>query len=261
MPLCITAPNSVVIANNLYKLEATVARARVFVADSAEVVRIGIKSLLTQCGGYEICGEAADGRTTVEQTKQLRPDVVVLDIFLPRLNGLEATTQILAVSPPTSVLLFADTQSPQIMHEALQLGVTGFVSKSDRMSDLLSAVHAVLRGNLFFSSRVTQMFLRLKKQLIEPKVLTLREREVVQLIAEGNCVKDIARMLATSNKTVETHRSNAMRKLDIHSTARLILYAVQNGIVHIHKPILQSIGEHWNNADNPRPPEQQYIGQ
>lgn len=215
--------------------------ARVFVADSHEIVRIGVKSLLTQSGGYQVCGEAANGRATVQQTRQLSPDVVVLDVALPSLNGMEAARKILAHCPLTSVLFFTDTQSEEIMRETLQLGIRGFVSKSDRMCDLLSAVDTVLHGGAFFTSRVTQMFLHVAKQNGQRGVLNPREREVVQLIAEGHCTKNIARMLSLSVKTIETHRCNLMRKLDIHSTVQLMLYAIKSGIVDIHTIALRSV--------------------
>jgi DNA-binding NarL/FixJ family response regulator len=223
------------------RLEASMMGARVFVADSHEIVRIGIKSLLTQCGGYQICGEAANGRATVEQTLQLSPDVVVLDVVLPCLNGIEAARKILARCPHTCVLFFTDTQSEEIMRETLQLGIRSFVSKSDRMCDLLNAVDTVLHGGAFFTSRVTQMFLHVAKENGRRGVLNPRERELVQLIAEGHCTKHIARMLSLSVKTIETHRCNLMRKLDIHSTVQLILYAIKSGIVDIHTIALRSI--------------------
>ena len=215
--------------------------ARVFVADSHEIVRIGIKSLLTQCGGYQICGEAADGRATVERTLNLSPDVVVLDVVLPCLNGMEAARKILAHCPLTSVLFYTDSQSEQIMRDTVQLGIRGFVSKSDRLCDLLSAVDTLLHGGAFFTSRVAQMFAHLAKQNGQQGVLTPREREVVQLIVEGHSIRQVARVFSSSVKTIETHRCNAMRKLGIHSTAQLMLYAIKNGIVDIHTMALPSI--------------------
>lgn len=217
------------------------AGARVVVADGQEIVRIGIKSLLAECGSYEVCGEAADGPAAIERTRELRPEIVLLDVVLPHLNGLEVARQILAHNPQTSVLLFTDTQSEQIMRETLRLGIRGFVSKTDRMSDLLSAIDAVLHGGAFFTSRVTPMLLHFAKQQDRPGVLSAREREIVQLIAEGHCTKNMAELLTMSVKTVETHRTNAMRKLDIHSTAQLILYAIRNEIVYMPTMALQSI--------------------
>ncbi len=215
--------------------------ARVFVADSHEIVRIGVKSLLTQSGGYQVCGEAANGRATVEQTRQLSPDVVILDVVLPCLNGMEAARKILAHCPITSVLFYTDSQSEQIMRDTLQLGIRGFVSKSDRMCDLLSAVDTLLHGGAFFTSRVAQMFAHLAKQNGRQEVLTPREREVVQLIVEGHCTRNIARVFSSSVKTIETHRCNVMRKLGIHSTVQLMLYAIKNGIVDIHTMALPNI--------------------
>jgi DNA-binding NarL/FixJ family response regulator len=213
----------------------------VLVADGQEIVRIGIKSLLTECGGHEVCGEAADGPAAIERTQELSPDVVLLDVVLPHLNGLEVARQILAHNPQTSVLLFTDTQSEQIMRETLRLGIRGFVSKSDRMCDLTSAIDAVLHGGAFFTSRVAPMLLHFAKQQDRPGILSAREREIVQLIAEGHCTKNMAELLTMSVKTVETHRTNAMRKLDIHSTAQLILYAIRNEIVYMPTMAFQSI--------------------
>jgi DNA-binding NarL/FixJ family response regulator len=127
------------------------------------------------------------------------------------------------------------------MRETLRLGIRGFVSKSDRMCDLTSAIDAVLHGGAFFTSRVTPMLLHFAKQQDRPGILSAREREIVQLIAEGHCTKNMAELLTMSVKTVETHRTNAMRKLDIHSTAQLILYAIRNEIVYMPTMALQSI--------------------
>jgi len=220
------------------------AGARVVVADGQEIVRIGIKSLITECGRHEVCGEATNGPATIEQTRQLSPDIVLLDVALPHLNGMEVAQQILAHNPQTSILFFTDTRSEQIMRETLRLGIRGFVSKTDRMSDLLSAIDAVLHGGAFFTSRVTPMLLHFAKQQDRPGVLSAREREIVQLIAEGHCTKHMAHILTMSVKTVETHRTNAMRKLDIHSTAQLILYAIRNEIVYMPTIALPSITPH-----------------
>lgn len=215
---------------------------RVLIADSHEIVRIGVQSLLTEMGGHQICGEASDGHAAVEKTGHLKPEVVVLELLLPRLGGLEAARQILAQSPHTSVLFFTEIHSERIIRETLRLGIRGFVSKSDRMSDLLNAIEAVRNGGSFFSSHVTSMLLKFAKQSIQPGLLSPREIEIIQLITEGHPTKSIASMLNLSTKTVETHRSNVMRKLGVHSVAELIVCAIRSGIVHIHTSTLPRIG-------------------
>jgi DNA-binding NarL/FixJ family response regulator len=161
------------------------------------------------------------------------PDLVILDVGLPFLNGLEAARQILSQSPPKSVLIFTEVDSEQVMRAALQSGVRAFVLKADPACDLLSGVEAVLQGKVFCTSRMTHMLLNGGTRQGGPQALTSREREVIQLLAEGNCAKDIAKILRLSAKTVETHRSNLKRKIRINSTAQLILYAIRNEIVHI----------------------------
>lgn len=205
--------------------------ARLFIADDHEITRIGIKSILAK-QAYEICGEAADGRNAVEQVVQLRPDVVILDVGLPALSGVEVARRIGLSSPQSSVLIFTEIDSEQVMLETLRNGVKGFILKSDTGDELLAAVDAVLKGRTCFNSRINELLLNIARG-IRMDILSGREREITQLIAEGLCSKEIAQSLIMSVKTVETHRSNIMRKLAVHSTAELILYAVRNQIVHV----------------------------
>jgi DNA-binding NarL/FixJ family response regulator len=212
---------------------------RVLIADDHEIARVGIKCILRQRAIYEICRETSDGRAAVEETCRLKPDLAILDIGLPLLNGMEAARQIMSRSASTSVLIFTEVDSDRSMLDALRIGVRGFVSKTDSAEDLLAGIDAVLAGRTFFSSRMTHMFLNFAKKHSYRDLLSPREREIVQLVAEGHTTRKVARMLTMSIKTVETHRSNLMRKLEIHSTAQLILYAVRNQIIHIDKPMLE----------------------
>ena len=211
---------------------------RILVADNHEIVRRGICALLKSHAGWDVCAEAADGREAVEKAKQLDPDVVILDIGMPNVNGLTAARQILQNDPQQKILILTITDSEQIVREVLQAGARGFVLKSDAARDLLTAVEALEKNRTFFTRRVSQMILEgylngeAQKELTGPSV-SPREREIVQLLAEGKSTKEAAFILELSIKTVETHRSNVMRKLDIHSVSELVLYAVRNNIVQV----------------------------
>ncbi len=212
---------------------------RILIADDHEVARRGIRSLLETHSGWEICGEAKDGREAVELGGALKPDIFLLDIGMPNLNGLDAARQILAVNPDARILILTIHDSEQVVREVLSAGARGFLLKSDAGRDLLAAVEALQQRRTFFTPRVAQMMLEgyLRPQtddLANQHVLTPREREVIQLVAEGKTTKEIASALNLSVKTAETHRTNLMRKLDLHSVADLTLYAVRNGIVQIY---------------------------
>jgi DNA-binding NarL/FixJ family response regulator len=218
-----------------------VATFRIFIADDHEVVRKGLCALLTAQPDWEVCGEAADGREAVEKAEQLKPDVVILDIGMPSLNGLEATRQILKSNPHAKILVLTLHDSDQVVREVLNAGARGFLLKSDAARDLVAAVEALRRDKTYFTSKVAAMVLEgyLKAGTAESPIsvsrnrLTPREREVVQLLAEGKSTKEVAVALGLSVKTAETHRSNIMRKLQLHSVSDLVLYAVRNNIVHV----------------------------
>jgi DNA-binding NarL/FixJ family response regulator len=213
---------------------------RILIADDHEVARRGIRSLLEGHLGWEICGEAKDGREAVELAGKLKPDVLLLDIGMPNLNGLDAARQIIAMNPEARILILTIHDSEQVVREVLAAGARGFVLKSDAGRDLLTAVEALQNRRTFFTPRVSQMMLdgylrpRQETSVSRQCVLTPREREVIQLVAEGKTTKEIATTLNLSVKTAETHRTNLMRKLDLHSVADLTLYAVRNGIVQIN---------------------------
>src|ERR1700757_1715774 len=212
---------------------------RILMADDHEVIRCGLRALLQGHPGWEICGEARDGREAVEKAGQLRPDLVILDIGMPNLNGLDAARQILRHDPQISVLMLTIDESEQVMREVLSTGARGFLLKSDAARDLVAAVEALQNHRTFFTSKMGEIllngYLHGKSQATPPEPardrLTPREREVVQLLVEGKTTKEVAVGLGMSVKTAETHRSNIMRKLNFHSVSQLVLYAVRNNLV------------------------------
>jgi DNA-binding NarL/FixJ family response regulator len=211
---------------------------RILIADDHEVVRRGIRALIESHPGWEVCGEAQDGREALERAREVRPDLVLLDVGMPNLNGLEAARQILGSRTATHILILTMHYSPQLVREILAVGARGFLLKSDAGRDLVAAVEAVQNHRTFFTSQVMQVvadgYLN-PDQTEKPSRgnLTPREREVLQLLAEGKTSKEVAVALNLSVKTAETHRTNIMRKLDLHSVADLTLYALRNGIAQV----------------------------
>ena len=208
----------------------------ILLADDHEVVRKGLRALLEAQPGWKVIAEAIDGRGAVEKAKELRPDVAIIDIGMPCLNGLEATRQIMKKAPRTRVLILTMHDTNPLIQQVVKAGARGYVLKSDVASDLVAAVEALCRDKTFFTSKVSQVILdryvgRADDAQNSPDVdspLTPREREVVQLLAEGKSSKEVASVLGISVKTAETHRINLMRKLDCHSVAEVVRYAVRN---------------------------------
>lgn len=224
---------------------------RILVADDHEIVRQGICSVLLSRSGWEVCAEAGNGREAVAKTMELKPDLVILDLHMPSLNGLEAARQILRANPRQRILILTVTDTEQMAQELLRVGIKGYVLKSEAAAELVRAVEALRLNRTFFSSRIEQMVLAgylngngpSKTKTYGVSLLTPREREVVQLLAEGKVTKEVAVALNLSVKTAETHRANIMRKLDLHSVSELVLYAVRNGIVHVPTPYAQGRAE------------------
>ena len=212
---------------------------RILVADDHELVRRGIRVLLENHPGWEISAEAKDGREAVERANELKPDLVLMDIGMPNLNGIDAARQILANSPATHILILTMHYSQQVVQEVLAVGARGFLLKSDAGRDLITAVEAVQHNRTFFTSQATEVvvdgYLNPERKEEQPlrNRLTPRERQVVQLLAEGKTSKEVAVALNLSVKPAETHRTNIMRKLDLHSVADLTLYALRNGIAQV----------------------------
>lgn len=207
---------------------------RILIADDHEIVRQGLRSLLQSRPGWEVCGEAADGWEAVTKASELRPDIVALDVGMPNLNGLDAARQILKNDPRQKVLFLTIYESEQLARSVAGVGAKGLILKSDAGKDLINAVEALQRNGTFFNPRMAQALgsdLRGTHRNQDKDVLTRRERQVVQLLAEGKSTKEVATVLDLSVKTAETHRSNIMSKLGLHSISELVLYAVRNNIV------------------------------
>ena len=212
---------------------------RLLVADDHDVVRKGLCALLQEQPGWEIAGEASDGRDAVEKAKKLKPDVTVLDISMPHLNGLEAARQILKDVSTTKILILTMHDSDTLIREVLNAGARGYVLKTDAGVDLVNAVDALRRNKTFFTPKVAQMVLDgyLKKDVRAEEVdapgtrLTPRQREIVQLLAEGKSSKEVAVALNLSVKTAETHRANIMRRINCHSVTEIVRYAIRNKII------------------------------
>jgi DNA-binding NarL/FixJ family response regulator len=213
---------------------------RILVADDHPIFRLGLCSLLGSHEGWVVCGQAADGQDAVEKCGQLKPDLLILDICMPKLNGVDAARQILKHDPAQRILVLTDIDSEDVVRDCLEVGVRGWVFKSAGIDDVTIAVEALERHKSAFCSHVSDLIMdgflqRYRADRAAPKVsrLSPREREVVQLLSEGKTTKEVSTILNVSAKTAETHRSNLMRKLKIHSIAGLVLYAVRNEIVHV----------------------------
>jgi DNA-binding NarL/FixJ family response regulator len=211
---------------------------RILLADDHDVVRRGLKVLLQERAGWEICGEAVTGRDAVDLAREMRPDIAIVDLMMPDLNGLETTRQIRKVSDRTEVLIFTMHQNESLVHDVLEAGARGYLLKSDAERQIVTAVETLLRRQPYFSAQVSETvlegFLRSSRRPADAAArLTPREREIIQLLAEGHRNKPIAQKLGISIKTVETHRTALMRKIGVKSIVELVRYAVRN---HLTEP-------------------------
>jgi DNA-binding NarL/FixJ family response regulator len=208
----------------------------VLVADDHSVVREGVRRLIEGESDIQLCGEAADGREVLEQVETHRPNVVILDITMPRLSGLETLERVRSKHPEVKTILLSVHADPPMIQNAISLGADGYLLKNARSGEILSAIRAVTRGGSYFSPRVAK---EIVAQIREPRpatdqpftLLSGREREVLQLIAEGLSAKEIAVELSISNKTVEAHRTSMMRKLEVRKATELVRYAVRHGLI------------------------------
>ncbi len=214
---------------------------KILIVDDHEIVRHGLRALLQDHEGWEVSGEAIDGRDAVAKVELIKPDLVILDIEMPNLNGLDAAREILRQDPNMKILVLTIHDSEQLIREVLNVGAKGFLLKSDAARDLIAAVEAVQDNRTFFTPKVAEVvlevYLRGVNSSSTPKPLherlTPRELQVVELLAAGKTTKEVAATLSMSVKTAETHRSNIMHKLSLHSATQLVLYAVRNNIVQI----------------------------
>jgi two-component system, NarL family, response regulator NreC len=211
---------------------------RILLADDHNIMRGGLRLLLERHPEFKVVSEASDGRQTVEQSELMKPDIVVLDIAMPNLNGIEAAQRISATLPQTAIIILSMHSDEGYVLRALKAGARGYLLKDSAENDLIEAIRAVSQGKAFFSPEISKILVEdyvreMRKRGAEDsyELLTAREREILQLIAAGKSNKDIANSLHLSLYTVETHRRNLQDKLNLHSTAELILYAVRKGII------------------------------
>lgn len=212
----------------------------VLLVEDFAIVRQGFHSLLAAEDDIKVIGEAGDGHEAIEKVEQSPPDVVIMDLTMPRLNGLEATRRIKKRFPEVEVLILSRHSTEEYVIQALQAGASGYLLKSSAVQDLLSAVRSVAQGDSYMSPAISRKviddYVRRAKEMVEPDVydtLTSREREVLQLIAEGHSTSHIAELLSISSRTVRSHRANLMEKLDLYNTAELVCYAARKGIIDI----------------------------
>jgi len=211
---------------------------RILLADDHKVVRHGTRALLSKIPEWEIIGEVDNGRDAVAQTEKLKPDIVILDIGMPQLNGLDATRQIKKISPQTEVLIFTAHEPEEIVHDVFDSGARSYIMKTDAADHLIEALKALSEHKPFFTSRISEIvFARYTngtkniESTPDKSRITDREREIVQLLAEGKTSKEVAAVLGISVRTVETHRAAITKKLGLKSFSELIRYAIRNNIV------------------------------
>lgn len=218
-------------------MDASRRRIRVLIADDHEIVRRGIRALLETEQGITVCGEACTGREAVAQAGRLRPHVAIVDVTMPELNGVETTRRIRETAPDCEVLVYTYHDAEQVVRDVLGAGARGYLLKSSSARTLVTAVESLARHDAFFPSPAAELLLEGYIDHEDPEAapvasrLTPRQREILQLLAEGRTNKDIARLLDVTVKTVETHRTNLMSRLRLHSVGDLIRYAIREGMV------------------------------
>ena len=207
---------------------------RILIADDHDIVRLGLKQLLTDRAGWEICAEATTGNESVELAKQFKPEVVLMDIGMPELNGIEATHEIRKLLPETKIVILTMHFSDQLTPDIVEAGASGYLLKSDAGRQLVTAVETVAKGGSYFTSQAADTTVgahTMPRSSAFKQQPTPRERQIVLLLVDGKSSKEVATSLGISVKTVETHRANLMRKLELHSICKLVVYAIKNKII------------------------------
>ena len=205
---------------------------QVLLADDHVIVRQGVRGLLER-EGFKICGEAADGRDAIRLAEACHPDVAILDLAMPGLNGVDAAREIMRLQPQTKAIVLTMHKDEAYILQALSAGVSGYILKTQAAADLVQAIREVVRGSVYLSPGVSRAVVDAyrAKSSVPPDPLSPREREILQLVAEGRTTKQIAAILGVSVKTAESHRTRIMEKLDIHETAGLVRYAIRRGVI------------------------------
>lgn len=212
---------------------------KILLADDHKLMREGLKALIEQQHDMIVVGEAEDGRTTMKLTRELMPDIVISDISMPDMNGIEATRQIISKNPEVKVIALSVHSDKRFVSEMLNAGASGYLLKDCAFDELVNAIRAVVSNQSYLSPEITDVMIRDYKDILSKEsitvfsLLTQREREVLQLIAEGKTTKEIAHLLNVSVKTIETYRHQIMEKLDIHSIAELTKYAIKEGLTSL----------------------------
>ena len=205
---------------------------QVLLADDHVIVRQGVRGLLER-EGFKMCGEAADGRDAIRLAEACHPDVAILDLAMPGLNGVDAAREIMRLQPQTKAIVLTMHKDEAYILQALSAGVSGYILKTQAAADLVQAIREVVRGSVYLSPGVSRAVVDAyrAKSSVPPDPLSPREREILQLVAEGRTTKQIAAILGVSVKTADSHRSRLMAKLDIHETAGLVRYAIRRGLI------------------------------
>jgi DNA-binding NarL/FixJ family response regulator len=215
----------------------------IFIADDHSILRDGLKLILSSEPNYDIVGESGDGLETVQMVEKTRPDVLILDISLPTMSGIEVTRHLKKYVPETRIIILSRHDKEDYVNQLLKFGIGGYILKEDAGDDVIRAIEEVIKGNMFLSPRIATslvtdyMAAKKERRADMPQtpfgLLTPREREILKLIAEGNKSSEIGKTLRISPQTVKTHRANIMKKLNLHKTADLVHYAIKHGFIEI----------------------------
>jgi len=209
----------------------------IFIVDDHDIIREGLKTILRRQPDYEVIGEAKDGEEALEKVSSLKPDILLLDITMPRKTGLEIIEQVLEKSPSTKILIISVHKANAYVLKALQSGVKGYLSKENAADDLLQALRKIVSGQVYLDAQASDYLLKKvskpQEEMAAQSLLTDRETDVLRLVAEGKAAKEIAALLSLSPRTVENYKNNMLRKLGLHRTSDLIKYAIKNKIIDI----------------------------
>jgi two-component system response regulator NreC len=216
--------------------QAIATKIRVLIADDHTILREGLRKLLSEEPDIDVVGEAADGHQAVKKAEELKPDVILLDLAMPGMNGIAAAKRLRTAAPGSKILILTVHQEEEYVYETLRAGATGYVLKDAAAPDLVGAIRKAALGEVYLSPEVSRLVVKEEGRAEIKTVsqeLTNREREICKLLAEGHTVPEIAKMISISRKTVDVHKTRLMKKLDIHNRAELVKYAIQNKLIQL----------------------------